>query len=211
MAIAVPKNLIESAKEKLASPNEQSYTWSVPGRAQTFTFRYHTGFVPILVLIGRVLFGFFFLWSGLAKVIHNGEWVGFGWFKGSPEHPGELFTFLNYATGPFNNLWGDVANNATAMDVLAPLVVVGQVLIGVGLLLGLLTRLSLFSAGLMMLVFYSVNLWPLYNPFLNEYIFYVGIFAVLGALGAGRVLGVDAWLEERPFVKKRPWLGWLLG
>ena len=210
MAIAAPHTL-EPVKESVFSPHEQSYTWSVRGWKHTFTFRYHTGFLPVLVLIGRVLFGFFFLWSGLAKVIHNGEWMGIGWFKGSPEHPGELFTFLNYATGPLNNFWGDVANNATALDVIAPLVVVGQVLIGVGLLLGLLTRLSFFSAALMMLVFYSVNLWPLYNPFLNEYIFYIGIFAVLGALGAGRVLGVDAWLEERPFVHKRPWLGWILG
>jgi thiosulfate dehydrogenase (quinone) large subunit len=211
MAIATPKNVFEPIKQRLVTPHEQAYSWSVPGRAQPFTFRYHTGFLPLLVLIGRLLFGFFFLWSGLAKVIHNGEWMGFGWFKGSAEHPGELFTFLNYSTGPLGDFWGSVANNATAMDVLAPLVVLGQVAIGLGLLLGLLTRLSLFSAGLMMLVFYSVNLWPLYNPFLNEYIFYIGIFAVLGALGAGRVLGADAWLEERPFVKNRPWLGWVLG
>lgn len=211
MAIAVRKNLLEPVRQKLASPDEQSYTWSVPGLTRTFTFRYHTGFLPILVLIGRVLFGFFFLWSGLAKVIHNGEWMGFGWWKGSADKPAELFTFLNYGTGPFKGLWVAVAGNGTVMDVLSVLIPVSQVLIGIGLLFGILTRLSFFSAGLMMLAFYSVNLWPLYNPFLNEYIFYIGIFAVLGALGAGRVVGVDAWLEEQPFVKKHPWLSWVLG
>ena len=197
---------------KLPRIKESHYATRLPGLERTFEFRFHAAFLPGLVLIGRLLFGFFFLWSGLIKVIHNGEWMGFAWFKGSAETPGELFTFLNYSTGPLHDLWRNVANNATAMDALSVLVPVGQVLIGIGLLLGLLTRLALFSAALMMLVFYSVNLWPLYNPFLNEYLFYIGIFAMLGALGAGRVLGVDAWIEKRPFVaKKHHWLGWILG
>lgn len=203
MAIAV--------KAKLPKINESSYVTRLPGVERTFEFKFHAAFLPGLVLVGRLLFGFFFVWSGLTKVIHNGEWMGFTWFKGSAETPGELFTFLNYSTGPLHDFWSNVANNATAMDVLAVLVPVGQVLIGVGLLLGLLTRLSLFSAGLMMLIFYSVNLWPLYNPFLNEYVFYIGMFAVLGALGAGRVLGIDALIEKRPSVQKRHWLGWVLG
>ncbi len=198
-------------KPKLPAVNESTYTMSVPGIRRTFEFRYHAAFLPLLVLVGRLLFGFFFLYSGFTKVIHNGEWMGFGWWKGSAESPAELFTFLNYSTGPFHGLWSSVANSTVAMDVFSVLIPVSQVLIGAGILFGLLTRLSLFSAGVMMLVFYSVNLWPLYNPFLNEYLFYVGIFAVLGALGAGRVMGIDAWIEERPFVKKHPWLGWVLG
>ena len=198
-------------KRRLPRIDETTYSTRLPGLQRTFEFRFHAAFLPGLVLVGRLLFGFFFLWSGLAKVIHNGEWMGFGWFKGSAETPGELFTFLNYSVGPLHHFWSTVANNSTAMDVLSVLVPVGQVLIGIGLLLGLLTRLSFFSAGLMMLVFYTVNLWPLYNPFLNEYIFYVGMFAVLGALGAGRVLGVDAKIEEHPFIQRHTWLGWLLG
>ena len=196
---------------KIPAANESTYTMKVPGIKREFEFRYHTSFLPMLVLVGRALFGFFFVWSGLAKVIHNGEWMGIQWFKGSAESPGELYLFLNYSTGPFKGLWVEVANNAAAMDVIAVLVVVGQILVGLGIFFGILTRLSFFFAGTMMLTFYSVNLWPAYNPFLNEYIFYIGIFAVLGALGAGRVVGIDAWIEERPFVKKHHWLGWVLG
>lgn len=196
---------------KIPAANESTYAMTVPGIRRAFEFRYHTSFLPMLVLVGRALFGFFFIWSGLAKVIHNGEWMGIQWFQGSEESPGELYLFLNYSTGPFKGLWVDVANNATAMDVIALLVVVGQVLVGIGIFFGIFTRLSLFFAGTMMLAFYSVNLWPPYNPFLNEYIFYIGIFAVLGALGAGRVVGIDAWIEERRFVKKHHWLAWVLG
>ena len=196
---------------KIPAANESTYTMKVPGIKREFEFRYHTSFLPMLVLVGRALFGFFFIWSGLAKVIHNGDWMGIQWFKGSEESPGELYLFLNYSTGPFKGLWVEVANNAAAMDVIAVLVVVGQILVGLGIFFGILTRLSFFFAGTMMLTFYSVNLWPAYNPFLNEYIFYIGIFAVLGALGAGRVVGIDAWIEERPFVKKHHWLAWVLG
>lgn len=211
MAISVRSKVIAPVKNKVVAPTEHTYAWSIPGIARTFEFRYHADFLPILALVGRLLFGFFFIWSGFAKVIHNGEWMGFGWFKGSAENPGELYVFLNYSTGPFKGLWVEVANNAAAMDVIAVLVVVGQILVGFGIFFGILTRLSFFSASVMILTFYSVNLWPLYNPFLNEYIFYIGIFAVLGALGSGRVFGVDALIERTSFVTKRPWLSWVLG
>jgi len=200
-----------AVKNGIPAVRESTYTMTVPGIKRSFEFKYHTAFLPLLVLVGRALFGFFFIWSGFAKVIHDGGWMGFQWFKGSAESAGELYLFLNYSTGPFQGLWVEVANNARAMDVIAVLVVVGQILVGFGILFGILTRLSFFFAGTMMLAFYSVNLWPAYNPFLNEYIFYIGIFAVLGALGAGRVVGVDAWIEERAFVTRHPWLGWVLG
>ena len=41
MDIAAPKDLSESAQHGLTTPQEQTYVWSVLGRA--FTFRYHTG------------------------------------------------------------------------------------------------------------------------------------------------------------------------
>ena len=72
---------------KIPAVNESTYTVRVPGIKRVFEFTYHTGFLPFLVLVGRVLFGFFFIWSGLAKVIHNGDWMGIQWFKGSPEAP----------------------------------------------------------------------------------------------------------------------------
>jgi thiosulfate dehydrogenase [quinone] large subunit len=33
----------------------------------------------------------------------------------------------------------------------------------------------------------------------------------LGAFGAGRILGVDAWLEDTVLVEHNPWLRLLLG
>ncbi len=62
----------------------------------------------------------------------------------------------------------------------------------------------------MVFMFYLANA-PANNPFLDEYLFYVGIFATLGALGAGRIFGLDYYIEKTAFVQKNRWLTWLLG
>lgn len=191
---------------KVPELRETTYSVSLRGFTRSFEFSFHPAFLPVLVLTGRLLFGFYFLWAGLSKVIHDGHWVGLSYFK-----DGELLFFLGTSTGPLKSVFVDWSQSSTALSVIAPLVIVGQVMLGVGLLLGILTRLSLFFAGTMMFVFYLVHLWPANNPFLSEHIFYIGIFAVLGALGAGRVLGGDALIEKLPFVRNHPWQRWILG
>ncbi len=62
----------------------------------------------------------------------------------------------------------------------------------------------------MVFMFYLANA-PANNPFLDEYLFYVGIFATLGALGAGRIFGLDYYIEKTAFVQKNRWFTWLLG
>lgn len=37
------------------------------------------------------------------------------------------------------------------------------------------------------------------------------MFVIVGVFAAGRILGVDASLEETQFVQRRPWLRYLLG
>jgi|GEM_PF-3790796 hypothetical protein len=37
------------------------------------------------------------------------------------------------------------------------------------------------------------------------------LFAIVGVFAAGRVLGVDAVIEETAIVQQRPWLRYLLG
>ena len=193
-------------------PAEQAYRWSFPGSARTFEFRYHAASLPVLVLVARLVFGFFFFMSGLSKVIQNGTWMGFEWWKGAASgNPGQLIGFLSRARGPFEGLWSSVAQNPTALDILSVLVPLSEVLVGLGMMLGLLTRLSLFGAGLMMALFYTVNMWPRGVPIVNSYVFFVVYFSVLGALGAGRIFGIDAILEAREFVRRRPWLRWILG
>ena len=62
----------------------------------------------------------------------------------------------------------------------------------------------------MVFMFYLANA-PANNPFLDEYLFYVGIFATLGALGAGRIFGFHYYIEKTACVQKNRWFTWLLG
>jgi thiosulfate dehydrogenase [quinone] large subunit len=176
--------------------HESTYTIAVPVIGKTFEFRYSAAALPALLLLGRLTFGFYFVWSGFDKLITDFSSAGF---------------LANVSKGPLKEVFVDMGTSSTAVDIIDPLVVWGQILIGFALFFGFFTRFALFMAATQMFLFYLPTLWPEHNPFLDEHIFYIGIFAVLGALGAGRVLGVDAYLEETEVVKKNPALRWLLG
>ena len=46
---------------------------------------------------------------------------------------------------------------------------------------------------------------------IDDHIVYAALLFGLGAIGAGRVLGLDARIEEMGFVQKNRWLRYLLG
>jgi thiosulfate dehydrogenase [quinone] large subunit len=45
----------------------------------------------------------------------------------------------------------------------------------------------------------------------DDHLVYAALLFGLGAAGSGRILGVDAWLEELSVVQNNGWLRWLLG
>jgi len=46
---------------------------------------------------------------------------------------------------------------------------------------------------------------------MDDHLVYILLFGLLGALGAGRILGVDAWIERIPWVKRNRLVAILLG
>lgn len=178
------------------SLRETSYTLKAPIIEREFEFRYSAAFLPLLVLLGRLTFGFYFLWSGFDKLITDFTSTGF---------------LVNASSGPLRSMFVDLGESSTAVDVIDPLVVWGQILIGFALFFGFFTRFALLMAATQMFLFYLAALWPEHNPVLDEHIFYIGTFAILGALGTGRMLGVDAFIENTEIVKKNPVLNWMLG
>jgi len=211
MAVAVKGTVRGAVKSKiLGGARENTYTVTIPYVKRQYEFAYHPGFLPWLVLGGRLVFAFYFLWGAFAKLFPGSpslHWGGLAAFKNGELHQFLAFADPNWGLGSIYQEW---AKNPTMIDVLAPLVLVGEFFIGVTLLFGVLTRIGFLSAALMMLMFYLANA-PANNPWLNEYMFYIGMFATLGALGAGRIFGVDYYLEKKELVRKRPWLTWLLG
>jgi thiosulfate dehydrogenase [quinone] large subunit len=159
------------------------------------SFRYVDVMLPFAFLL-RVAMGWIFVWSGFDKLL--GDWTSAGFL-------------VNSTNGPLEGWFRDLGANAAAVDVIDGLVIWGQILIGITLIVGLFTRFSLFWAGAMMFMFYIAQFPPANNPFLDDHIVYIGVFLLLGALGAGRILGLDALIEKLPFVRRIRGSEYLLG
>ncbi|WP_436901798.1 hypothetical protein [Halovenus halobia] len=100
-----------------------------------------------------------------------------------------------------------------------PLVVFGQILIGIALLTGTVVRFAAMMGALQMLFFWTAA-WqgglmagfPVeHGYFVNSSLVYLLTLFGLGAWRTGRVFGLDSRLEQTVFVQQRPWLRYLLG
>lgn len=84
------------------------------------------------------------------------------------------------------------------------------VVIGSALLIGFAVRPASFLGLLLMVLYYL----PTYAPqsiAIDERIVYAILFLILMVFAAGRFMGLDGLLERVRFVRKRPWMGKMLG
>jgi thiosulfate dehydrogenase [quinone] large subunit len=141
-------------------------------------------FTALLLL--RVLVGWHFLYEGLVKLI-NPDWTSIG--------------YLLDSKWIFSGFFHSLAANPGVLNVVDFLNVWGLILVGAGLILGLLTRLSTVG-GMILLAFYYLS----HPPFLNlEYVLpsegsYLIVNKTLIELGGlwvlylfptGRLMGID--------------------
>ena len=86
----------------------------------------------------------------------------------------------------------------------------GELLIGLGLMLGVLVRLASFWGAFLMVFFYLGNAdWA--HGYVNGDLFGFLMFVLVGTLAAGRIMGLDAMIERLAFVRQHPALKYLLG
>ncbi|NKE34565.1 DoxX family protein [Natronococcus sp. JC468] len=111
---------------------------------------------------------------------------------------------------PASGLYGTMAESAALMGAIDVIVPVTQVLIGLALLAGVFVRLAALGAATQMVLFYFGS-WDVAGGLVNSQFVYAVVFLALGALAAGRILGVDRYLEDRPIVERYPKLRYLLG
>jgi thiosulfate dehydrogenase [quinone] large subunit len=161
----------------------------------------------------RVLLGAGFLYAGLEKVFD---------FTAS----GKAFTaggFLTFGTGgalpgsdpkaivnPTHDLWVAIAGNPGLVSVINSLVVVGEVAIGVALILGIATRFAGIMGALMM-GFITIAAWSFAFGPVNETALYAAVALYLAYAQAGLTFGLDAIIEKTEIVTHRPALHYLLG
>jgi thiosulfate dehydrogenase [quinone] large subunit len=161
------------------------------------------------VALLRIAVGIIFLWAGLDKLIGTSGWTAAG--------------FLGHATGgslgwpfvtgtpaegtiynPTHDFWVSLSTNSTAMSIINPLVVCGEIGIGVSLILGLLTRFGALMGALMMALFF-VAAWEFTNGIVNQHLTYLVVCLAIAGLGAGKYYGLDGMLAGSGFARNNRW------
>jgi thiosulfate dehydrogenase [quinone] large subunit len=173
-------------------------------------FEYSEHWIGYAVLALRVTMGWVLLQGGLTKLIT--------YLDGNPETNWTAAGFLQNAIpegNPFMGLWGSMAGS----PLIDQLVMWGLTLTGLGLIVGAAVRWNAFWGAVMMLFFWAAALegglmagLPLAHGWVvDDHLVYAALLFGLGAIGAGRILGVDAYIEDLDIVKQNSWLRLLLG
>jgi len=140
----------------------------------------------------RVVSGLLFFASGLGKILT--DWSATG--------------YLNAASGPFAGFFQSMAGSPV-VDALNSW---GMLLIGVALIIGFGTRIALFFAALLMVLYYFAQFEAnTAHGLIDEHVMYFVAFFVMAAHSVGAVWGVDAWVMRQKWFKKTPWLAYLIG
>ncbi len=133
----------------------------------------------------RIITGYWFLHAGITK---------FAFVAGEPF---DASGWMLNATGgsPIHGFFVWAAGTPWLLELTNVMIPLGETLIGLGLLFGALVRLAALFGGLLMTFFYLGNAaWS--HGFVNGDLLGLLMFVTIGVLGAGRVLGLDALLED---------------
>lgn len=170
---------------------------------RNITFEYSERAIAYSIVLLRVAMGWILFQGGITKVL-DPSWTAAGFLQNAiPEG------------NPFMGLWASMAG-APLIDFLN---MWGLTLTGLGLILGAFVRWNAFWGAILMLFYWLASLegglaagLPVAHGWVvDDHIVYAVLLFGLGAFGAGRILGVDAMLEESTFVKNNPWMKYLLG
>ena len=133
----------------------------------------------------RLTMGAAFLGAGLGKI---------AFFAGEPF---DAAGYLMGAEGPVAGIYATMAANPALMDVVNVVVPATQVLIGIALITGAFVRLAALGGAMQMTMFY-LGSWDVAGPlgFVNSDLVYLVVFLAIGAFGAGRILGLDRYIEQ---------------
>lgn len=169
---------------------------------KTDSFSYSETWLGYSIIGLRLLLAWVFLQAGLEKLL--GDFSSTGFLNGIPEANPFYAVFQVFAAYP---------------GIIDPLVMYGQILIGLALLLGAAFRFSAAMGGIMMSLFWLASFkggfmagLPIEHGYVvTETLVYAVLLFGLGAWGAGRLFGLDARIEDKEFVQNNSWLKYLLG
>ncbi|MDZ5810134.1 DoxX family protein [Halorubrum sp. AD140] len=157
----------------------------------------------LFIVLLRATIGGMILFAGLGKVA---EW---------PFDAAGYLANIDPAS-PVSGLYGAMAATPWFVEFANVFVPATQVLIGAALIAGAFVRLAALGGAMQMMLFYlggwSGDVFALFESTL----IYAIVFLTVAAFGAGRVLGLDAYIEKievggQALVEKFPALRYVLG
>ncbi|MWV39757.1 DoxX family protein [Natrialba sp. INN-245] len=189
-------------------PAERTLESTLLGRS--VSFNYSETWVAYSIFGLRLVMAWVFLQAGLEKLADGGFGDPLAWSSAG---------FLNNAIAEANPVHGLFLWFGEYTAIVDPLVVFGQILIGLALLFGALFRFAALMGALQMLFFWTaawqgglLEGFPVENGYLIDSSFvYMLLLFGLAAWGAGRLAGVDGVLESSQPVRSNPWIRYLLG
>ena len=181
----------------------QTNTFETRIFGRTFTGQAHS-LSAWFVLALRLTIGYAFLHAGYVKVIEAG-WSANGYLANVAATNGN----------PLQGMFAWMAATPWFVEFVNVAVPWGELLIGLGIIFGALTRLAAFFGAFMMAMFYFGN-WDIAHGYVNGDLTYMIVFLAVAALGAGRIVGLDAYIERldlggTALIERYPVLGYLLG
>jgi thiosulfate dehydrogenase [quinone] large subunit len=181
----------------MATSNVTSVQTRMLGREVSFNVS--QPWLSFWLVMMRLIAGWWLLHAGLDKLA---SWpFDASWFVGGAAAGTSL--------GPFVTMFAGGAGLAFTNAA----VPITQFLIGLGLVLGGLTRAAAFFGAFQMMFFYFINGetggWA--HGVVTGELLGILIFGMIATLGAGRVLGVDAYLADTAFFQNHPRLQYLIG
>mgnify|MGYP006274938831 FL=1 len=178
------------------------------GRETNFEYSEH--WLGYAIIAMRVTMGWVLFQGGITKLVT--------YLDADPANNWTAAGFLANAIPAGNPLAGFFASMAgnPLIDILN---MWGLTLTGLALILGAFVRWSAFWGAVMMLFYWLAALeggllagLPLAHGWVvDDHLVYAFLLFGLGAIGAGRILGLDASLEELSVVQNNRWLRWFLG
>jgi thiosulfate dehydrogenase (quinone) large subunit len=140
-----------------------------------------------LIVLFRLSMGWVFLWAAIRQIPDAG-WSAAGFLSGAKTFPA-FFDLM--ATPPF----------ITVINALIPW---AHLLIGLALILGIGMRLAAIAGAALMILYYVPRLdFPFVgegvtNLIVEYHLVYTFVIVYLAAVRAGRVFGLEGWLERLP-------------
>jgi thiosulfate dehydrogenase [quinone] large subunit len=173
-------------------------------------FDYSETWIGYSLFFMRIVMGWTLFQGGITKLVT--------YLDADPSNNWTAAGFLQNAVPAGNPLTGFFASMA-GMPVIDWLNMLGLTLTGLALLVGAFVRFSAFWGAVMMLFYWLAALQggllaglPVAHGWVvDDHIVYAVLLFGLGAFGAGRILGLDSYIEELSVVRDNEWLKLLLG